>query len=183
MGVSKCSATSDHGSHSCLISFFFLIFSPCSLKKRENIIKQLWWRCAMPQESNFDLWYHACCQLSCLFIYPIRSIATKCCRLLVGLDLFNDDTRPSGHISRPCCRLWYHYMTSKYHVRSQQLEGLLHHARCEARRGVRHDWLGWREINRCFYTIAQGRLPPSGKWVPEPFAQVSLHDRELLHEG
>ena len=45
-------------------------------------------------------------------------------------------------------------------------------------------WVGWREINRRFYTILRGRLvPPASKWVPEPFGRTSLRDQELLHEG
>ena len=35
-----------------------------------------------------------------------------------------------------------------YHVK-----GLLHHARGEERRCIKRDWLGWREINRCFYHV------------------------------
>ena len=32
----------------------------------------------------------------------------------------------------------------------------------EVARCVSHDWLGWREINRCFYTIMRGRLALPG---------------------
>ena len=43
-----------------------------------------------------DIVTECCCQVCVLSMMFCRSVT-----VWIGLDLFNDDTRPSGHISRP----------------------------------------------------------------------------------
>ena len=72
-----------------------------------------------------------------------------------------------------CFTWWQHYRSTGTYCRS-----MVNHLNP---RPVVYDFCRhyfahcWREINRCFYTIAI-------KWVPEPFGCASLRDPELLHK-
>ena len=101
--------------------------------------------------------------------------------LLTGMDKSDADA-DGDHKIKKSLSIFCMWATFSLYQCLAMIKGLLHHARREATWCVTHNWLGWRQVNRCFYTIARevtSRLTPQANVV----GSRAIWKHELLRSG